>query len=116
MTVQKEKIAACTWQDNNAVTVMFTNCRPASTGTVLQHQRDDGSRKQLPCPQAIINYNLFMGGVDKGDQSKGYYMLKTKTRKFYNTFYFFFLDFAITAINLSSQLFITYSSQLLIFH
>ena len=82
VTVQKGKIVACTWQDNKAVTVMFTNCPPASTGTVLQCQRDS-SRKQLPCPQAIINYNLFMGGVDKGDQSRCYYTLKTKSRKLY---------------------------------
>ena len=95
VTVQKRKIAACTWQDNKAVTGMFTNCRPASTGTVLQCLRD-GSRKQLPCPQAIINYNLFMGGVDKDDQSRGYYMLKTKTRKYYKYILFFPLHFAIT--------------------
>ena len=87
MTVQKEKIVACTWQDNKAITVVFTNCRPASTGTVLRRQRG-GSRKQLPCPQAIINYKIFMGGVDKGDQSRGYYMLKTKTRKFYKYIFF----------------------------
>ena len=31
------------------------------------------TREEVPCPESIISYNRFMGGVDRGDQLRGYY-------------------------------------------
>ena len=95
MTVQKGKLAASAWMDNKEVTVMYTNCQPTSTGTVPRRQKD-GSRRQIPCPEAIINYNHFMGGVDRRDQCRGYYSCRTKSRKFYKYIFFFLYDVCIT--------------------
>ena len=50
----------------------------------------------MPCPEAIISYNEFMGGVDRGDQLRGYYSCRTKSRKFYKYIFYFLLDVAIT--------------------
>ena len=37
-----------------------------------------------------------MGGVDNGDQARGYYKLRAKCRKFYMYFFVFLVDVAIT--------------------
>ena len=37
-----------------------------------------------------------MGGVDRGDQLRGYYCCRTKSRKFYKYIFYFLLDVAIT--------------------
>ena len=75
--------------------VLSTNTGPTATGTVLRRQKD-GSRIPVPCPEAIISYNEFKGGVDRGDQLRGYYSCRTKSRKFYKYIFYFLLDVAIT--------------------
>ena len=62
---------------------------------MLRRQKD-GSRIPLPCPQSIISYNEKMGGVDRGDQLRGYYCCHTKSRKFYKYIFYFLLDVVIT--------------------
>ena len=37
-----------------------------------------------------------MGGVDRGDQLRGYYSCRTKCRQFYRYIFYFLLDVAIT--------------------
>ena len=81
--------------DRKVVSVLSTNTQPTATGTVLRKQRD-GTRIPVPCPQAIISYNEFMGGVDRGDQVRGYYSCRMKSRKFYKYIFYFLLDVAIT--------------------
>ena len=61
------------------MTVTSTTSQP-ETGTVLGRQKD-GTRLTVPCP-LLIDYNQFMGGVDRGDQVRGYYSCRTKCRKF----------------------------------
>ena len=61
--------------------VMSTCCQPTEVGTALRRQRD-GIRITLPCPDAIVSYNAYMGGVDRGDQLRGYYSCRSKSRKF----------------------------------
>ena len=75
--------------------VMTSNCQPAGVGTVLR-KRQDGSRIPVTCPESIINYNEFMGGVDRGDQLRGYYSCRSKSRKFYKYVYVFLFDVAVT--------------------
>ena len=75
--------------------VMSTCCQPNEKGSVLRRQRD-GTRISLPCPQAIIQYNTYMGGVDRGDQLRGYYSCRSKSRKFYKYIFYFLLDTTIT--------------------
>ncbi len=72
---------------------MSTNTQPSAQGTVLRRQMD-GTRVPIPCPELIITYNQSMGGVDCGDQLRGYYGCRTKSRKFYR--YIFLFDVAVT--------------------
>ena len=95
LTVQQGKVTASAWKDRKVVTVISTTTQPTAVGTVLRRQKD-GSRIPVPCPEAIITYNEFMGGVDRGDQLRGYYSCRTKSRKFYKYIFHFLLDVAIT--------------------
>ena len=76
--MQKGKVTASSWMDNKTVTVMSTTSQPSATGFVFRRQRD-GTRIQVPCPEPIITYNRFMGGVDRGDQLRGYFGCRTKS-------------------------------------
>ena len=95
VTVQAGKVTASAWMDRKTVMVMRTNCQPSSSGTVSRKQRD-GTSTEVPCPESIISYNKFMGGVDRGDQLRGYYRCRSKSRKFYKYIFFFLFDVAIT--------------------
>ena len=69
---------------------MSTTSQPESSA-VLRRLKD-GTRIYVPCPMSIVNYNTFMGSVDRGDQVRGYYSCRTKCRKY---IFYFLLDVVI---------------------
>ena len=81
--------------DNKVVTVMSTTSQPSAAGSVLRRQKD-GTRIPVPCPESIITYNRYIGGVDRGDQLRGYYNCRVKSRKFYKYTFYFLFDVSIT--------------------
>ena len=68
--------------DNKVVRTLSSNCQPDENGEVLRRQKD-GSRTRVTCPVAIAKYNQFMGGVDRNDQTRQYYHVRLKGRKYY---------------------------------
>ena len=70
--VQKGGVSACVWMDRKVVMVMFTNAQPSATASVLRQQKDH-AHNPISCPEAVLLYNKYMGGVDRGDQLRGYY-------------------------------------------
>ena len=94
--ISKKEMSAGSWMDKTVVTVMSTTSQP-ETGTVLRWQKD-GTRVTVPCP-LLINYNQFMGGIDRGDQVRGFYTCRTKCRKFYKYIFHFLLDVATAAVH-----------------
>ena len=93
--VQKGALMAAAWMDRKVVMVMSTNTQPSAQGSIPRRERDH-SRTPIPCPESIIKYNKYMGGVDLGDQLRGYYSCRTKSRKFYKYIFHFLLDVSIT--------------------
>ena len=94
-TRQAGNLVVTVWQDNRAVTILSTNSQ-ATTPQSVQRRRKDGTRKDVSCPEAIVLYNKYMGGVDKGDQLRGYYNVRLKSRKMYKYIFWFLLDVVIT--------------------
>ena len=67
---------------------MSTMSNPLTTQSVERKQKD-GSKVMVPCPDAVVVYNKFMGGVDKGDQLQHYYRIRTKCVKNYKQIFWF---------------------------
>ena len=95
MTLQNNNISATAWLDRKVVTVMASNTQPFAVGTVLRRQVNT-TRAPVPCPESIILYNKHMGGVDRGDQLRGYYNYKIKSRKLYKYIVFFLFNVTVT--------------------
>ncbi len=95
MTVQSDNVGATAWMDTKVVMMMYTSCDPTKSSTVLRRKKD-GTRDPVTCPVAIKVYNEKMGGVDRGDQLRGYYQVRMKCRKVYKYIYNFLFDVAIT--------------------
>ena len=50
----------------------------------------------MQCTDAVVLYNKYMAGVDKGDQLRQYYRVRTKCMKNYKYIFWFLFDVAIT--------------------
>ena len=81
-------------QDTKTVSLLSTHCQPNSEVTISRRQKT-GSRVDVPCPEAVRLYNMFMAGVDKNDQLRGYYAVRTKSTKNYKYIFWFLFDVAI---------------------
>ena len=82
------------WQDKKLVSVMSTNCQPTGPTTVRRKQKDR-QVKSVTCPPNVVAYNKFMGGVDRCDQLRGYYRLRTKSKKCYKYIFWFLFECCI---------------------
>ena len=94
MTQQAGNLVVTVWQDNKPVSILSTNAQATPPLTVQRRQKD-GTRKEVACPEAIVLYNKYMGGVDKGDQNRGYYHVRLKSRKMYKYIFWFLFDVTI---------------------
>ena len=52
--------------------------------------------RKYAAPLAITSYKKNMAAEDKGDQSRGYYHCRIKSRQFYKYIYYFLFDVTIT--------------------
>ena len=96
MIRQAGNIVVTVWQDNKPVTILLTNAQATPPLSVERRQKD-GTHREVTCPEAIVLYNKFMGGVDRGDQNRGYYQVRLKSRKMYKYIFWFLFD--VTIIN-----------------
>jgi hypothetical protein len=64
----------------------------STNGAKVRSIFGNSTRKLLPIPKIINDYNLFMGGVDIADQLRSYYQ---KTRRTWMPMFFWLLDTAI---------------------
>ena len=97
------------WQDNNSVlfmtsyhditaTVNRLRRRPKKTstnGATIRQIFGDDSRKLLPIPVFIDDYNQHMGGVDIADQLRSYYSTQLKACRNWLPLFFWLLDTTI---------------------
>ena len=79
---QGGNIVVTVWQDKRPVLHISSGHNPANT-TSFRRRKGDGSTADVNCPTAIVDYNRYMGGVDKGDKLRKYYNPCMKSCKSY---------------------------------
>jgi hypothetical protein len=107
-----DDVLAVLWMDNGPVTMLSIihqingdenrieriRRRPRETSTNATKVRaifGNASKKSLPIPIVIDDYNHFMGGVDIADQLRGYYNTQLSVRRTWMPLFFWLLDTAI---------------------
>ena len=69
---QRGSLLFTMWQDTKLVFMLSINAQANAEQNVHRRQRD-GTSMNIPCPESVRIYNRLMGGVDRGDQLRGYY-------------------------------------------
>ena len=98
VTLQSQKnlqLTVSVWQDTKPVTVSSTFCQTIPLDSVSRKLRN-GQHMVFPCPEAITQYNCYMGGVDRNDQLRQYYHVRLKCRKYYKYIFWMLFDITIT--------------------
>lgn len=87
------------WMDSREVAICST-IHPAFTGETVKRRfkgADGGwAAKSIPCPNLVIEYNKYMGGVHLSDQLIQYYSTRHTTMCWYRTLFYHFLDISAT--------------------
>ena len=94
MTRQEGNVCVTVWQDSRPVAFMSSGHNPEHTKFV-NRKKADGSVINVQCPVCVVDYNQFMGGVDRGDQYRKYYHVRSKSRKSYKHLFWFVYEICI---------------------
>ncbi|EEC01263.1 conserved hypothetical protein, partial [Ixodes scapularis] len=82
MKVTEEgNVALVRWLDNEVVNIESTQVGDGAVGVATRWSEAAKERVEIPCPEAVVQYNRLIGGVDKLDFVMALYPMKAKTRK-----------------------------------
>ena len=85
------KLLAISWHDKRQVSMLST----LHDGSIVQTLKTDRDGNAIWKPNVVLEYNKYMGGVDKLDQMIEPYISTRKTLKWYKKFFSHLLDISI---------------------
>ena len=83
------------WLNKRAVTALTTIHKDTDVTVERRTRHATDGRETVQKPQAIVEYNKYMGGVDLADQLLSYYGFGHRTVKWWRRAFFFLLDMAV---------------------
>ncbi|XP_072164713.1 piggyBac transposable element-derived protein 4-like [Diadema setosum] len=92
--LQRGQLSAYAWQDKHLVNLLSSADDPTAQTTVDRKQRD-GTKRVVPCPVALREYNKFMRGVDRADQLRTEYPTFRASRRWWVYVFWFLFDVAV---------------------
>ena len=94
-SAQRGRMTAYAWKDKRIVNLLSTADDPTLENTVQRKQKD-GSKKEVPCPVALRQYNIYMGGVDRADQLRTQDPTSRMCRRWWTYLFWFLFDVAVS--------------------
>jgi hypothetical protein len=87
---RKSKLLALLWRDKRIITILSSY----DTGSMKNVSRitRGGYQVELKKPEVILNYNKFMGGVDRADQLGSIHCFLRKTLKWWRKIFFWGIE------------------------
>ncbi|XP_060803721.1 piggyBac transposable element-derived protein 3-like [Amyelois transitella] len=94
--VSSNGITFTKWMDTKAVHMLTNFISPVQTITIKRRQAGTAQKINVTCPEVVMQYNKYMGGVDLMDQRKACYEVDRKAKiKYYLRLFFDMLDIAM---------------------
>ncbi|KAL3172782.1 hypothetical protein MRX96_038957 [Rhipicephalus microplus] len=88
-------VALVRWQDNGVVNMASTHLGVGNVGAVRRWSEASKAHVDIECPEVILDYNKYMGGVDKPHFIMSLYPMRTRTSKWPVRVIFHFASFAL---------------------
>ena len=83
------------WHDKRIVSVLTTIYDDTPVPVQWRSGHAPNRQEVVEKPHAIVEYNKYKGGVDRGDQLLTYYGYPHRTRKWWRRAFFFLFDAAV---------------------
>lgn len=93
---QRRNLLFTKWHDKQDVALLTTNVSPEEPSWTMQHKKN-GRNIDIQKPRVSDVYTANMGGVDRIDQFRSYYIVGRQSRKWYR--YIFWFLFNVAACN-----------------
>lgn len=95
--IREGPIVFVQWKDSRVVHMCSTLHQAHAGRTIRRRVKNKSSWNvlTLPVPPAVEDYNKSMGGVDLSDALIGYYSILRKTKRWYRSFFYHFVDIGI---------------------